>query len=143
VSGEANDHENLWKTARHKESMGYTVIQGDPYLLLLDFDTPEQVEQYKKMLPHLENNFVVVRKEFWDSSTKGHIHGVIQLGHSQSASERLALECALGSDPKRTLLGVNRLNNDFDEPSYLFQPPNAVVRSTAYAGEEEEDVWPF
>jgi hypothetical protein len=128
AEGLANYHvspekrENAIKSAKEA---GFEVIQSAPNLLLLDFDVPYAGDQKKYynpevmdiILQYVETHAV----ESW-ASKSGNTHVLVTLGKELPAHHRIALQAALGSDPKREALSVLRLMNGIEEPSLLFKP---------------------
>lgn len=101
------------------------VVVGDPKTLLLDFDTASQLEQYGRVKGMLEDYYGIESETTW-LSKKGlpHMHMVVKLKHEiPSETERVALECALGSDPRRTFHCIARLGKlGHKNVSILFKP---------------------
>lgn len=111
------DHYNNIAKARKD---GFDVVFGDEKSLLLDLDSETQVEQYKEILPHLKKCFTVVRVEEWTSKSEN-LHVRIMLGLPLSVEIRIALQSALGSDPRRTLCEILQVMFPAN-PIALFKP---------------------
>lgn len=102
---------------------GFTVYRSEPHLLLLDLDDHAALERFHKLFPWFQEKFpAAFIEDFWTSKS-GNFHYIVSLGTSLPIEERLILQAALGSDPKREILAVFRLHEGIDEPSLLFRPP--------------------
>lgn len=117
------------------EKLGCDIIRGAPDLLLLDCDddwsemqrTPGFTD-HDDLLRILDENIGIKEITTWPSKTVNHRHIMIKLAQGLPATARVALQAALGSDPKREVLAVVcRLNDGLDEPSVLFRPRGAVI----------------
>lgn len=106
----------------------FDVVRSGPYTVLVDLDTPEAAAQFKRVLPKVQECFGVEQIETWLSKS-GNKHAAITLASPQPATVRLALQAALGSDGVREVLGLKRHENGCEEPSALFRPRNARVKT--------------
>jgi hypothetical protein len=106
---------------------GLEVWHADPRTLLMDLDTHEPIEQFRRLLPKATELFGArVVEEYESRSGTGHLHVIIDLIDPQPAAFRIALQAALGSDPIRELLSLRRLANGIEEPSRLFRKRDAI-----------------
>ena len=102
--------------------LGFDVIMGDNDHLLLDLDTPEQLAQYE-IQKHMANDvYGLVEVSRWNS-INDHWHVLAKLKRPLEAAQRVAVQAALGSDPRREMLAVNLLlQYPNEEPCILFKP---------------------
>lgn len=110
--------------AAHAEKAGCTIIRGSGNELLLDFDEP-YVGGKKYGNPDvwkiIADYFGPITKEYW-RSRGGNTHCRVKLAKVIEPGERVALEAALGSDPKRAALTVARLDRGVVGEAMLFRP---------------------
>lgn len=101
---------------------GFTVVNPAPDVLLLDLDSDAQEAQYNAMLPFVAAYLEGTKeRERWRSKSGKHWHVVVQLPFGIDMASRIALQAALGSDPKREILSIALLHS----PSCLFRPQEA------------------
>jgi hypothetical protein len=94
---------------------------ADDYELQLDIDTPEQEEQYRRMLPHVGDVYDI--EDVVETPSKsGNKHVRIYTAYPLSVEERIALQAILGSDPKKELCSLRRWLNSDPIPILLFEP---------------------
>jgi hypothetical protein len=110
---------------------GFEVIYGDDWHLLLDYDAPSENYTVKEPPPQFnvimkllnDNGFYCHIETHWQSKSGG-LHVLVRLDSSPLAPlARIALQAAMGSDPKREALGVLRVLAGVVEPCMLFRPP--------------------
>jgi hypothetical protein len=111
---------------KYAERAGHTIIRSEPDLLLLDLDVP-----YDDKKPVLDDEVEEILSRYavlggrarW-KSRGGNTHMTIRLAKPLPALARIALQAALGSDPKKEAISVLRLLNGVEEPlcSLLFKP---------------------
>jgi hypothetical protein len=104
---------------------GCEVIQSAPNLLLLDFDTAEALERFDRLRGSFFRLFPADEVVEWPSKSgkPHHRHVMVKLSAPiEDAALRVALQAALGSDPKREIFSVLRLLQGTKEPSLLFKP---------------------
>jgi hypothetical protein len=95
---------------------------AEPDELQIDLDTPEQEEQYRRMLPHVEDVYDVT--DVIESESKsGNKHVRIYTAYPLSVEERIALQAILGSDPKKELCSLRRWLSGDPIPILLFEKP--------------------
>jgi hypothetical protein len=124
--------ESVTHAAKQALENGFEVVYGDDEHLLLDFDNEaglqteppfDAPEQYYKQLEVLNANGFYCHEEGRWSSKRFGLHVVVKLDNfSLEPLGRLALQAAMGSDPKRELLGVLRVLHHVEEPCMLFKP---------------------
>lgn len=112
----------------HARENNLDVIEGGENVLLLDFDTISAAMVYDSMRKKLDELFHIVEEQWWQSKSKSqHHHGRVYLKEKLTATERVALQAALGSDGWREMFAVRRLKLGVEEPSLLFRPQDAVI----------------
>jgi len=95
--------------------------------LQLDLDTPEQEDQYRRMLPHVEDVYDI--EEVIETPSKsGHTHVRLFTAYPLSVEERVALQAILGSDPKKELCSLRRWLSGDELPILLFEKPETIER---------------
>jgi hypothetical protein len=116
-----NTLEQLQELATERNCELYT---GADVVLLLDLDTPAQVLQYETMLPLVAEKFGAAEHLRWKSRGGG-THIVLLLGRSLAPPERIALQAALGSDPRREILAIFEFHVSGSDTISLFRPKEA------------------
>ena len=110
-------------TKKKLQAHGYDIYDPRPNELMLDFDTVYHAPTAFEHLPAPElmkilyEQLGAVETARW-ASEHGGVHVVIKLDRDLQSAERIALQAALGSDPKRELLAVVNLV----KPSFLKRP---------------------
>ena len=95
--------------------------------LQLDLDTPEQEDQYRRMLPHVEDVYDI--EEVIETPSKsGHTHVRLFTAYPLSVEERISLQAILGSDPKKELCSLRRWLSGDELPILLFEKPETIER---------------
>lgn len=102
---------------------GFTIIYGSPHTLLLDLDDGgEMHEPSLELLCALVGELPMTTR--WPSKSGKGTHVVLRFAKATfTPAEALVAEVILGSDPKRALLYLKRLQNGVPEPRVLFMPP--------------------
>ncbi len=103
---------------------GFTVYQPSPRQLLLDIDDAIGMAQYENLLGLITALFGAKEVARWKSKSGG-THIVVNLTVTLSPEQRIALQAACGSDPKREILAINYQVHGVSEPSCLFRPKGA------------------
>lgn len=107
------------KTREQAKKDGFTIIHPAPDRLLLDLDTPESQERYAQLFPVVQGYFEgAIEENRWLSKSGIGMHVVVKLPFHIDMPSRIALQAALGSDPKREILSIGYLHS----PSVLFKP---------------------
>ena len=107
------------------KKQGMEIVHSTKERLLLDLDTGAQQDQYRNMLRRLKNIKGLKglsEKERWASKSGTGVHVVLELPRPFSVTERLLLQCCLGSDPMREALGLFLLLSGEENPIMLFKP---------------------
>jgi len=113
-------------------SRGFEVIQSTRNTLLLDIDSEDDFNRYKFALPLVMEFLNIKEIQMWESKgLAGHRHILITLNEDLHVLTRIALQAALGSDPRREIFAIERVKAGISEPSLLFRPKDAVVKSDA------------
>lgn len=125
VTADSYDLCSVEESIKKAEHFDCDVIRSDEYHLLLDLDSKEQQKHFDKMLKSgaLQKFFPCKVVDFWQSkSGKGHKHVVLKLEKPLHPLQRLVLQAALGSDPNREILTLQRVLRGEEEPSLLYKP---------------------
>lgn len=112
----------MGRAVKAAKNNGMTIVTGTPNTLLLDLDKGASIhEDNLKMLCDLVEEIPTSTR--WPSKSGLGTHVVLQFEKATfTPAEAIALEAALGSDPKRAVLYVMRLRNKVNEPRVLFMP---------------------
>lgn len=100
-------------------------IAGDPFTIQLDLDLatyPDALNHYTELLPFLQNILPCVESDRWVSKSGKGLHVVLKSTIPLSLRDRLVIQAALGSDPRREILAVMRIREAEQKVSYLFKP---------------------
>lgn len=111
---------------------GFIVFQSSPTSLLLDIDIDRDngaaLRQYERVLPLAFEKFGVEEKERWNSKSGTNLHIRLEIPYELPFGTRTLLQCALGSDAVREVLGyVSNTEFGVKEPSVLFRPPASLT----------------
>lgn len=102
---------------------GYEVIKGDDHTLLIDLDSEGAIEDFDSAdSQDLRDLLDASEIERWTSKSGKGLHVRLHTGIALNPLERLVAQAALGSDPKREILGILRLKQGEEETSLLFKP---------------------
>ncbi len=104
------------------ESEGFEVVKGDSTHLLLDLDTVAQKDQYTALFSMFDQKYGGACEEARWLSKSGNLHVVVKTTQEFEPMARLVLQAVLGSDPKREMLGVRRVQAGIEHFSLLFKP---------------------
>jgi hypothetical protein len=120
------------------EKSNCDVIESDDRSIQLDLDNKAAVDQvlecwslFLETLAAL--NTPIESVSAWTSRGGAGLNVNIRLATDLPAGTRIALQAALGSDPKRELLSIMRLGHGMENPSLLFRPRAAQVVTIAAA----------
>lgn len=109
---------------------GEVAIYSKPNILLLDFDDMESYEVFEKRYCEFASIIGATDRLSLPSPSGRGRHVYIKLDKSCSISERFAIQAALGSDPKREILGLSEyldgskttIDDDYrTNPIFLFE----------------------
>ena len=104
------------------EKAGATIIYPKTNELQIDIDTESGYAQFLATLDLIDNKFGVKDTEILPSrSGLPHRHIVVTLHTNISDRTRVALQACLGSDPKREILAIYRIENNLPHATCLFQ----------------------
>ena len=110
-------------TAQEDASAWAEIIRSTDTTLLLDLDTGTQQDQYRYTLPHVSRAYKGLKESArWASKSGKGLHIVLSLAEPMTVPERLLLQCSLGSDPKREMLGLRLFRAGVENPIMLFKP---------------------
>jgi hypothetical protein len=104
------------------DELGLVLIEPPGNVLLLDLDSPEDCDVFADLFPLFQRRFpdahymATVSK----SGTGRHVY-VRCPGHTFGLKERLLYQACLGSDRKRELLAITRVEKNWDHVSVLFE----------------------
>lgn len=90
--------------------------------LLLDLDDEVAYTTFSIRFHELRNLFEWEIEDQWRSKSGKGIHVVVKLTRPMEAARRIALQCALGSDPMREAFAIVNLEMAASTPSILFKP---------------------
>lgn len=118
--------EAMDKVIAKAKADGFIVIEGTPNTLLLDFDGPSKInEECLDMISSLLGE--IPTKTTWNSKGGG-THAVLNFEKNTfTTAEAIAIEAALGSDPKRAALYILRLKHSVTQPRVLFMPTTNLL----------------
>lgn len=105
---------------------GLAMISPGPRDILLDLDTPEDVEKFDELYDRFHKN-LGISLVTQTVSKSGNTHVYLKSNTEISNTERLLIQAALGSDPKRELLGLLQLRAGIKHYSQLFETKQAVL----------------
>jgi hypothetical protein len=113
--------DDLENTARN---LGMVVHYPDNNALFVDLDSPATLNEFYKRFAVLK----AAEPDAWvnvkQSKSPGHFHAVVGLPRRVKQWERIALQAALGSDPKRELLAcLKRTETGGPGPTCFFEVP--------------------
>lgn len=107
-------------------SEGREVIIATDLMIQLDLDTVADLDIWEKRRCSLECVGIVASKvEEW-ASKSGNRHVLIHLASPLPVIERIAIQCALGSDRKREFLSLRDVKAGYEFPVMLFRPKASV-----------------
>jgi hypothetical protein len=115
----SNAEEQLKKKPGNNE-----IVYPKKNQLQLDYDQEDVPEQFTKMIPVLRQRFPsgTIKWEKYKSSSKVHIHVVVDLPEDINDNERILWQAVFGSDCMREGINILRMAAHLDNPSLLFMP---------------------
>lgn len=122
-------HDKLdYKTAVEKCPEGYEVVTADDHTLQIDYDQTILPDDFQDKLNLLRQRTGIQNLRWWKLPSKsGNLHVTIKLPIAMSAQERIAWQAALGSDPKREMLGLIRVAMGNESPILFFEKQGYVA----------------
>ena len=118
-----NEYSDVFNDACERATAdGFIVIRSTECVLLLDIDNGAAMDAYDALKMLAESLFGVEESERWRSKSGKGWHVVLKSPRPLSMTERLLLQCALGSDPKREMLGLHLHRMGVENCSVLFKP---------------------
>lgn len=103
---------------------GYVIRKPQDGELLIDLDCEEDFVLLKEHLDTFHAYVVPIEQVEVTpspSGSPGHYHAVVTLGRAISPMERIAYQAVLGSDRKRELLSLARLEHEIALPTIFFE----------------------
>lgn len=100
---------------------GFGVQQSDNRTLLLDLDAPASGPRAMKLICELREQLGIKGCTQWESKG-GNVHMRLRLSRGMIFPARVAIQAALGSDPKREVRSILEWMGGAREPSLLFVP---------------------
>jgi hypothetical protein len=104
---------------------GCTIEYADDYTLQLDLDSPHHFNHFLAMYKLAkELNLFQHEEGFCVRTSKGGYgkHVTLKLTEPLAIARRIALQALLGSDPRREMLSLARLDEGQERPVLLFRP---------------------
>jgi len=101
---------------------GLRIVEPKPNELFLDIDTDEQYARFEEAYAHMKR--VLKIKTFTLGRSRRKITGkhiTVTLGFEVNATERIALQAILGSDPRRETYSFWRVQNNDPIPTLFFE----------------------
>lgn len=98
-------------------------VEDDPDAIRHAFKAWRNAPRQVATLSLIGEKFGLEREVYW-RSRGGHLHVLVRLGMSMTISELIALQAALGSDPKREILAV------FERQVNTMRPVNGRIEDT-------------
>jgi hypothetical protein len=115
-------------TVPHEAPPFCDLVHGNNHTLLLDLDTPQQVQQFVKLLTKVDDFYPFHRIRIWASRTKG-THVELKLREALREEEIGLLQLVLGSDPVRGWFLHLRLRAFvIEDANVLFKPQRSPRR---------------
>ena len=90
--------------------------------LLLDLDSLEEVEVFRKRFRDFLNLYPGTIMRLLPSKTKGHMHAIVEMQAALTAEQRIILQLCLGSHYMREFLSYQRVLANDPNPTLLIRP---------------------
>lgn len=105
------------------EKTGKKVVLPEPNQLLIDIDDEAALKNYITLEGLLERHWGVEAavKTPSPSGRAGRFHVTVTLDRTVTPLERIALQLAMGSDRKREILSLARLEHGDEHPTLFFE----------------------
>lgn len=110
------------------------LIWSEDHVLQLDMDG---VEIDDVVLEDLKKHQIITGRRLETTSRSGYKHVYLQLVDPLPQAQRFALQCALGSDRRRTGLDIIRQIHGVNRPSALYETPEEAERVKTWLNELE------
>ncbi len=110
------------KAVAKAAELGLDIVEPDALTLQLDLDGQDAVVEFETRLTFLQSLEEAVVT--YTTSKSGNKHAYVKLGRRVGVSERIALQAALGSDWRRELFSILRLNRGNEHATLLFEIPS-------------------
>jgi hypothetical protein len=118
-----------------QESNGMVILFPKEDELFIDCDTEEHFRIFIENFDMLNRNLLKLKPlnlgvekrsciEMWESKGGAPgVHIIVQLPFNVDSTKRIAFQAALGSDPKRELLSLVRMENGDEFPTIFVEKP--------------------
>lgn len=113
---------NIDNAVDNAEASGFTVIQSETGILLLDLDDTESKRHYDRTIKTIAEYFGIMELERWRSKSGEGWHIKLACSSGLDFIHRVALQACLGSDRKREGLALMMHKDGLVNPSWLFKP---------------------
>lgn len=121
--------------------MGVQVVYPIYDELLLDLDRPEDVSTYYERIADLEEHYPF-RSDLRTTSKGGRVHMYVSLDMPKERKlteyERVALQAVLGSDHKREIYNLARVQRGDAHPVVLFETAKEAARVAAWRSGQDD-----
>jgi len=107
------------------------IVVPGPRELFVDLDSEEALEECKGLVTTAVLSGIPIGGwDFWPSRNRGHYHAVIETLFDLTPAKRIAYQASLGSDRRRELLSMARLQMGI-EPTVFFETPQRAAEMAA------------
>lgn len=130
------DRANDDPIAAAREARVPVVLMPEPNELFIDIDTPRALNVFRAQLEifrRREKKCLVMKKP--SRRKKRGFHILVRLEHDVTPTDRLMLQAMLGSDLRRELLGLQRLDDGMPEPTCFFEQGEPAVDDSSSTDE--------
>lgn len=110
--------------------MGFEVVYGDDYHLLLDIDQKELSAEFWGLMSMATDRFGACVEQTWHSKS-GNWHVQVSLTEPLSEVHRIALQAALGSDPWKEMMSLDSNRMGMINTVLLFKPGKPKLTITS------------
>lgn len=133
---EYGGYKDNYEKVEARLAAGEVAIYAKPQLLLLDFDSPDELADYEKRRDRLGETLLLGDEEIFPSPSGRGFHVYLKLHQPREIPERLLMQAALGSDPLKEVLSFKKYERgghrmDIDDynvnPSFLLEKDTANV----------------
>lgn len=119
-SGDGDEARELY--IQRMQEDGYEIVYPKANQLLIDLDSPEDFEKFRKQLKSLKKEFAGIQV-FVKPSRNGlpGRHATVVMPFDMESEERIAWQAALGSDPFRELMSLFRIHRGDSHPTIFVE----------------------
>lgn len=130
IEAEYRDEQTSDELTRLADGFNCKVYIPPDNVLTIDLDTKEDIMKFPHRLKRLKESGFQVSElgHGWKSKSKGY-HKLVTLGdaHLYSLPEKLMMQVALGSDPKREMITLRRWRRGQKNLRILFMPKQPAL----------------